>query len=138
MRSFAFVDGIDEVTDHLTDVASFPEVRHILYRADVVRDEGHSDYGAVLDRFWDRYGSMVNSRSTIIITGDARSNHRAPQVEALRALHARARKVYLFNPEPEPDWDTTDSIVSLYEPALDGMFEVRNLRQLAEAVYRIT
>ena len=36
MRSFAFVDGIDEVTDHLKDVASFLEVRHVLYRADVV------------------------------------------------------------------------------------------------------
>lgn len=138
MRSFAFVDGIDEVTDHLKDVASFPEVRHILYRADVVRDDGHSDYGAVLERFWDRYGQVVNSRSTIIMTGDARSNHRAPRIEALRAIHARARKVYLFNPEPEADWDTTDSIVSAYEPALDGVFEVRNFRQLADAVYRIT
>jgi uncharacterized protein with von Willebrand factor type A (vWA) domain len=138
MRSFAFVDGVDEVTQDLKDVASFPEVRHILYRADVIRDDGHSDYGAVFERFWDRHGSRINSRSTIIITGDARSNHRAAQVEGLRSLHARARKVYLFNPEPEDEWDTTDSIVSMYEPGLDGIFEVRNLRQLAEAVYRIT
>ncbi|HYN69051.1 MAG TPA: VWA domain-containing protein, partial [Candidatus Eisenbacteria bacterium] len=137
MRSFAFVDGIDEVTGHLKDVASFLEVRHVLYRADVVRDDGHSDYGAVLDRFWERYGHAVDARSTIIITGDARSNHRAPRTEILRSLGARARKVYLLNPEPAADWDTTDSIVSAYEPALDGVFEVRNLRQLGEAVFRI-
>ena len=38
----------------------------------------------------------------------------------------------------EADWDTTDSIVSAYRPMLDGIFEVRNLRQLGEAIYRIT
>lgn len=138
MRSFAFVDGVDELTDHLKDVASFLEVRHVIYRADVIRDDGHSDYGAVFGRFWDRYGSAIDSRATVIVTGDARSNHRAPQVEALRQLHSRARKVYLLNPEPETDWDSTDSIVSAYRPALDGVFEVRNLAQLADAVYRIT
>ncbi len=44
----------------------------------------------------------------------------------------------LFDPESENDWNTTDSIVDAYRPALDGVFEVRNLRQLADAVYRIT
>lgn len=138
MRSFAFVDGVDEVTDHLRDVASFLEVRHVLYRANVVRDDGHSDYGAVFERFWDRFGNAIDSRSTVIITGDARSNHRAPQVDALRTLHARARRVYLLNPEPVSDWNTTDSIMAEYTPMLDGVFEVRNLRQLADAVFRIT
>ena len=138
MRSFAFVDGIDEVTDHLKDVASFLEVRHDIYRAEVVGDDGHSDYGAVFERFLDRHGSAVDSRSTLIVTGDARSNYREPRLEALRTLQARARRVYLLNPEPDTDWDTTDSIVGTYRPALDGVFEVRNLRQLADAIYRIT
>ena len=138
MRSFAFVDGIDEVTDHLKDVASFLEVRHVLYRANVVRDDGHSDYGAVFERFWDRHGSAIDSRSTVIITGDGRSNYRESQADVLREIHARARRVYLLNPEPEGDWDTTDSIVGAYRPMLDAVFEVRNLRQLGDAIYRIT
>ena len=138
MRSFAFVDGIDEVTDHLRNVASFLEVRHVLYRSDVVRDSGHSDYGAVFERFWEQFGPSIDSRSTVIVTGDARSNYHDPGVEALRRIHARARKVYLLDPEPTEDWDTHDSIVGLYGPVVDGIFEVRNLRQLADAVYRIT
>ena len=137
MRTFAFVDGIDEVTGHLKDVASFLEVRHVLYRADVVGADGHSDYGAVLDRFWQRQGGDINSRSTILITGDARNNLRPPRAETLKALHARAHRVYLLNPEPQAEWDTTDSIVEVYRPYLDAVFEVRNLRQLAEAVLRI-
>ena len=138
MRSFAFVDGIDEVTDHLRDVASFLEVRHVLYRADVIADDGHSDYGAVFERFWDRHGHALDSRSTIIVTGDARSNHREPEASALRRMHDRARRVYLLNPEPDGDWNTTDSIVDVYRSSLDGVFEVRNLRQLGEAILRIT
>jgi uncharacterized protein with von Willebrand factor type A (vWA) domain len=138
MRSFAFVDGIDEVTDHLRDVASFLEVRHVLYRADVVRDDGHSDYGSVFERFAQRHGAAIDARSTIIITGDARSNYREPQAEVLRDLHMRARRLYLFNPEPADQWDTTDSIVSAYRPMLDGVFEVRNLRQLTDAIYSVT
>ena len=137
MRTFAFVDGIDEVTGHLKDVASFLEVRHVLYRADVVGADGHSDYGAVLDRFWQRQAGDIDSRSTILITGDARNNRRPPRAETLKALHARAHRVYLLNPEPPDEWDTTDSIVEVYRPYLDAVFEVRNLRQLAEAVLRI-
>ena len=137
MRTFAFVDGVDEVTAHLKDVASFLEVRHVLYRANVVRADGHSDYGAVLDQFWERHSSSIDPRSTVIITGDARSNHRPPRAETLKALHARARRVYLLNPEPVAEWDTTDSIVEVYRPYLNDVFEVRNLHQLGEAVLRI-
>ena len=137
MRTFAFVDGVDEVTGHLNDVASFLEVRHVLFRADVVRADGHSDYGAVFTQFWEREAAAIDSRSTILITGDARNNRRPPRTDALKALHDRARHVYLLNPEPKADWDTTDSIVAVYRPYLDAVFEVRNLRQLAEAVLRI-
>lgn len=137
LRSFAFVDAVDEVTQDLHDVASFLEVRHVLYRADVVRADGHSDYGSVLQQFWDRFGTSIDARSTVILTGDLRSNHRDPRADALHAIHARARRCYVLNPEARADWNTTDSIVSVYEPSLDGVFEVRNLAQLAEAVVRI-
>ena len=137
MRTFAFVDGVDEVTAHLKDVASFLEVRHVLFRANVVRGDGHSDYGAVLEQFWERQAASIDSRSTVIITGDARNNRRPPGAAALKALHTRARLVYLLNPEPAGEWNTTDSIVDVYRPYLDEVFEVRNLRQLADAVLRI-
>jgi uncharacterized protein len=137
MRTFAFVDGVDEVTGHLNDVASFLEVRHVLFRADVVRADGHSDYGTVFAQFWERQHSDIDSRSTILITGDARNNRRPPRADALKAMHDRARHVYLLNPEPEAEWDSTDSIVEVYRPYLDAVYEVRNLRQLADAVLRI-
>ena len=41
-----------------------------------------------------------------------------------------AKQVFWLNPEPGSYWDTGDSIVSEYAQYCDGLFEVRNLRQL--------
>jgi uncharacterized protein with von Willebrand factor type A (vWA) domain len=71
-------------------------------------------------------------------TGDARSNYRDPGLEALALIGDRARKLYWLNPEPRQDWNTTDSILDLYAGRCHGVFEVRNLRHLADFVYQIT
>ena len=39
-----------------------------------------------------------------------------------------------LDPEPRGYWDTGDSIVSEYAPFCDGVYEVRNLRQLQKFV----
>jgi uncharacterized protein with von Willebrand factor type A (vWA) domain len=139
IRLFVFVDGIDEVTDLMEETGHALEPRNLLYRANVISGDGHSDYGNVFARFWQVWGyADLDPRSTVIITGDARNNYRASGVEYLRQVHERARKVYWLNPEPRREWNTTDSIMAVYESACDGVFEARNLRQLADFVYAIT
>jgi len=136
IRSFAFVDGVDEVTGVLDDRSTVLDAARLLARANVVWADGHSDYGNVFERFWARYGRPgLGPKTTVIITGDGRNNYRAPGVEALRAMKERARKVYWLNPEPRRQWNTTDSIMATYAPHCDGVFEVRNLRQLAAFVH---
>src|SRR5438445_719145 len=135
IRSFAFVDGIDEVTALLEESAHRLDVRYLLARASVVRADGHSDYGSVFGTFWDVYGrGALGPRTTVLVTGDARNNYRRPGLDALRAIKERARRVYWLNPERRREWNTTDSIVAAYAPYCDGVFEVRNLRQLADFV----
>jgi len=73
----------------------------------------------------------------LITTGDGRNNYRDAGLEALRSIHERARKVYWLNPEPRREWNTSDSIMETYAPSCHGVFEARNLRQLAEFVYQI-
>ncbi|HEX8927706.1 MAG TPA: VWA domain-containing protein [Actinomycetota bacterium] len=138
LRSFAFVDGIDELTGLLAESERGLDLRATFARAAVVADDGHSHYGQVLERFTERYGTEVDSRSTLIVMGDARANYRDPGVEALRQLRARARRVYWLNPEPRRDWDTMDSVMGLFAPHCDRVFEVANLRQLADCVYQIS
>src|SRR2546425_5278607 len=138
IRSFAFVDGIDEVTKVFDDRSIQLDARHLLARAAVVWADGHSDYGHVFERFWSVYGlGALGPRATVIITGDARNNYRDPGLAALRAIQECARKVYWLNPEPRSAGNTTDSIMAAYAPYCDGVFEARNLRQLADFVRAI-
>jgi uncharacterized protein len=138
MRSFAFVDGIDEVTGILDEGGHRMDLRGAFARARVVAADGHSDYGSVFAGFAERYGADIDARSTLIVMGDARNNYRRPGLETLRGLRERARRLYWLNPEPRADWDTTDSIMSVYTPWCDRVFEVRNLRQLTACVDEIT
>jgi uncharacterized protein with von Willebrand factor type A (vWA) domain len=129
---------VDEVTGILDDGGHRMDLRGAFARSRVVADDGHSDYGNVFRGFADRYGADVDARSTLIVMGDARNNYREPGLEAFTDLAGRSRRVYWLNPEPRPDWDTTDSVMSAYAPACDRVFEVRTLRQLAACVDEIT
>jgi uncharacterized protein with von Willebrand factor type A (vWA) domain len=138
IRLFVFVDGIDEVTSLMDRSGPVLAPRNLLYRTNAISGDGHSDYGNVLRRFWHRYGHAdLDPRATVIITGDARNNYRGSGEETLRLIHDRARKVYWLNPEPRRDWDTTDSIMASYASLCHGVFEARNLHQLAQFVYEI-
>ena len=135
VRSFAFTDGIEEITD---DLGSAPDitaaVRNISSRPGVVRLDGHSDYGMVLESFWERWGPQIRAKTSVIILGDGRSNYHASRSEVLRAIRQRARHLYWLNPEPAHTWDSGDSIISEYGKFCDEVVECRNLRQLKEFV----
>jgi uncharacterized protein with von Willebrand factor type A (vWA) domain len=137
-RSFAFVDAIDEITQIVEDSAGVVEPWQILQGGHVIGADGHSDYGAVFDSFWSRWArAELTDRSTVIITGDARTNHRPDGAEVFARIAERARAVYWLNPEPRADWNTSDSALSAYAPHCDEVLEVRTLRQISAAVEHI-
>jgi uncharacterized protein len=135
VRSFAFVDGIAEVTDLFETAQHEIHVNRFVERRGVLGDDGHSDYGRALTRFVDHYlDDAVSSRSTVIICGDARTNYRPDGAEALRAISEQARRVFWLNPEPEVEWGETDSAMDDYRAYCRGAFEVRSLRQLGDVI----
>ena len=137
VRSFVFVDAIDEVTEQLRDRAGVAEaIRSLGTSAGITRFDGHSDYGHALTDFWRRWGADVTPRTTLIVLGDARNNHHASQSWVLGELRRRARKVYWLNPEPVSSWDTGDSLMSEYAAFTHHTFECRNLDQLEHFVER--
>ena len=138
IRLFAFVDGIDEVTELMDRSGHELAPRNLLYGTKVISGDGHSDYGNVFRRFWHVYGyADLDPRATVIVTGDARNNYRDPGLDAFRMIAERARKVYWLNPEPRQDWNTSDSIMVAYADRCHAVFETRNLAQLAEFVGQI-
>ncbi len=135
VRSFVFVDGIDEVTRFFEGVVDPAEaVVRINAEADVIWVDGHSDYGHALSEFHRRWGDQITSRSTVMVLGDGRNNYHASQSWVLEDLQERARHVYWLNPEPRDYWGSGDSVVSEYEAHCDEMVECRTLRQLEHFV----
>ena len=131
VRSFVFIDGLDEVTGFLEGAEDIGEAVHrVNTEADVVWVDGHSDYGHAFGVFWERYGREIGPRTTVLILGDARNNYHASQSWILKEVEHKARKVFWLNPEPRAYWDTGDSILGEYANHCDGTYEVRNLRQL--------
>jgi uncharacterized protein with von Willebrand factor type A (vWA) domain len=138
VRSFVFIDGIDEVTEIFEHAATLAEaVRRVNAEADVVWVDGHSDYGHALTVFLERWGREITPRTSILLLGDARNNYHAPEAWVVRELRRRARRVYWLNPEPRAYWGSGDSIVAHYAPYCDATYECRNLRQLEAFVSRL-
>ena len=135
VRSFVFIDGIDEVS-RFFDGADDPSeaVHRINTEADVIWVDGHSDYGHAFTVFWERWGEEITPRTSVLLLGDARNNYHASQAWVVKELRARARHVYWLNPEPRAYWNSGDSIVGEYAVHCDDVVEVRTLRQLERFV----
>ena len=135
VRSFAFVDGIVEVTDLFANATHDIHVARLLERRGLIAGDGHSDYGQAFELFCRQHlDGAVTPRTTVLVTGDARTNYRPAGVVPFRSLCQRARRVYWFNPEPRDEWDTDDSAMTSYQTSCAGAYEVRTLRQLADAI----
>ncbi len=138
VRSFVFIDGIDEVTDYFKSTEDIQEAIHrVNTEADVVWVDGHSDYGHAFEVFWERYGKDIGPKTTVLLLGDARNNYHASQAWVVKEIRQRARHVYWLNPEPRSYWNTGDSIVGDYGTHTDGVYECRNLRQLEGFVEKL-
>jgi hypothetical protein len=135
VRSFVFVDGIDEVTRFFEQVDDPAEaVQRINSEADVVWVDGHSDYGHAFGIFYDRWAGEVTSRTSVLVLGDARNNYHATEDWVLGELRRKARKVYWLNPEPRDYWGSGDSVIGTYGAHCDAVVECRTLRQLEKFV----
>ena len=131
VRSFVFVDGVDEVTDVLQQAPDVVEAaRYINAAGSGVWLDGRSDYGHALTTFWDIWGAQVRRRTTVIVLGDARTNYHDPCEGALKGVSQRAGHVFWLNPEPTSAWNSGDSVIARYQPFCDAVYECRNLRQL--------
>ncbi len=135
VRSWVFIDGVDEVTRFFDESDELvTAINRVNTEADVVWVDGHSDYGHAFEVWHERHIREVTRKTSIILLGDARNNYHAAQAWTLAEMRKRARRLFWLDPEPRGYWDTGDSIISEYAPYCDGVYEVRNLRQLHKFV----
>ncbi|WP_254922884.1 VWA domain-containing protein [Rhodococcus sp. OK302] len=138
VRSFVFMDGLDEVTSILAESDTIMGASQRINEEGLgVWLNGHSDYGNALDTFWQRFGEQINSRSIVLILGDARTNYHATRAGIVGDIRRRAADVFWLNPESKTMWDTGDSIIGRYGEHCSGVFEFRNLKQLGAFVEQL-
>lgn len=138
VRVFAFVNRTAEVTGLLRTTDGDPArlAARILTGTKVMGHHGNSDYGAALGDFADHHLDAVGPRTTVLVLGDARTNHRDPNLAALRLIDARARRVLWLNPEQPALWPTGDSAAPAYAEVVE-MHSCRNARRLADLITRL-
>jgi len=138
VRAFAFIDTLDEVTRFFGPDAELGDVMaRVSSEADLVWFDGHSDYGHAFEVFEERYADAVTPKTSLLVLGDGRTNHRQPGLPVFKRLTQQARHTYWLNPEPTAYWGSGDSAVRSYQPYVDEMVECRNAVQLSDFVSRL-
>ncbi|GAB2976237.1 VWA domain-containing protein [Amycolatopsis acidiphila] len=135
VRTFAFVELTDEITELVTAGAADPEglARRIMTEARLTRWGMSSDYGDSLGSFVEGWLDAVGPRTSVLILGDGRTNGGDPNLAAVRDIADHAKHVHWLNPEPRSAWGTGDSAALEYGRVVP-MHECRNLRQLTQLV----
>ena len=99
VRSFVFIDGIDEVTRFFEGIEDITEAVHrVNTEADVIWVDGHSDYGHAFEKFWEKWGKEISSKTSIILLGDARNNYHASQAWVVQEMTQEGSACVLAQP----------------------------------------
>src|SRR5260221_3578798 len=134
-RSFIFIDDIHEISDFFRAKRPDSAVQEGL---DTNRPGSYNtNLGNSLQTFFNDTLDAVDSRTTVIVLGDGRNNFNDPRLDLAYDLRRRSRRLLWFNPEPSAQWGTGDSDMHNYAPVSSGVFQVRNLAQLVDAIDRI-
>ena len=134
VRVFCFVDGCVEVSDLFVPGADLAGIiTEVHTRPGIVAWSGHSDYGRAFGRFAERWPEAVSERTSLLVLGDARTNHQDPNTRVLAGIVGKARHAHWLNPEPQRQWGTGDSAAPEYARVLP-MHECRTAAQLAGVV----
>jgi uncharacterized protein with von Willebrand factor type A (vWA) domain len=125
----AFVDSPVDVTDLLLRSGGDDALAAVLSseRLDLAAS---SDYGRMLDRMLDRHGDALDSRTAVLIVGDARSNGLPPKVEQLERLRRRVHRLAWITPESHRYWNQATCAMAEYAEVCDQVIVARDPEQL--------
>lgn len=134
-NSFIFISDLVDVTMDLEEHDSQIAVEKVLRE----NPPGYysTDLGNSLNTFSRDFMGTIDHRTTVIILGDGRNNYNNPRLDVAEAMQRRAKRLIWFCPEPQSQWGTGDSDMHLYATKADGVYLVRTLRHLADAVDKI-
>ncbi|MFT3921533.1 MAG: VWA domain-containing protein [Myxococcales bacterium] len=131
-RSFVFVSDVADASA-VFRAASAERAIELAYRGAIVSVADNSHYARAFSQLLDEHPGALDRRTTLLILGDARTNHLDPGLASFRALSTRVQRVLWFTPDEPADYQHGDSALPLYAPEIDQVFSVRDLRGLERA-----
>ncbi len=137
IRSFVFVAELGEVTQVMRDNDIYDGIDQSLDGGGVINVYTRSNFGFAFHVFWRDFLSSIDSRTTVVVIGDARNNYNDPRAWCLREIHRKAKNLIWINPEAPGAWGFGDSVMDRYLPYCDVAEECRNLKQLSRMVDRL-
>jgi uncharacterized protein with von Willebrand factor type A (vWA) domain len=133
VRAFAFSNQLGEISEYFTQ---HPLTDAIEMSLDDY-GKGSTDYGVAFRRLVELAIADMDSRSTLIILGDARNNYFETGEKELRRLASRCRQVIWLNPESEERWGEGDSEMRKYRRHCDVADVCNSLTDLERIVSRV-
>ena len=130
IRSFAFAGNLIEVSDILEKKPIEQAITQIMMTVGF----GSSNYGNALLDFEEGFFSAVDSKTTVIILGDARGNYNDPRADIVQRLSERAKRLIWLNPEYRSSWGTGDSDMFRYGPYCHILTVCNTIRHLENIV----
>ncbi|HRL12791.1 MAG TPA: VWA domain-containing protein, partial [Aggregatilineales bacterium] len=134
-NSFVFIDDLVDISMAFQE----HEPREAVARVLAENPPGYysTDLGGSLATFRRDFMGLVTGKTTVIILGDGRNNYNDPRIDIASEIQRKGRRLIWFNPEHPSQWGTGDSDMLAYAQHSDGVYNVRTLRDLAEAIDRV-
>lgn len=134
-NSYIFIGDLVDISMDFKEHEPLEAVQRVLN----ANPPGHysTDLGNALNTFKRDHMGTLSGKTTVIILGDGRNNHNDPRTDIAQEMHRKSRRLFWFNPENPNSWGSGDSDMLEYAPASDGVYYVRTLRDLADAVDKV-
>lgn len=131
-HAFAFIDHLEYITPDFAGKQANEAVSQVLQRM----PPGYysTDLGFSLQNFSKKFMEHIDSRTSLIMVGDARNNYNNPNLEVFRTLARRSHRTIWINPESRSQWGTGDSDMWEYAPYCHDILKAGTLKELTIAV----
>lgn len=128
--SYAFTYYLENISDIFEDQPVDRAVDVAMERV----GQGPTDYGQTLVDFKMECLDRLDNKTTVLILGDARNNNGDAQIQIMKDIYTRAKRVIWLNPEPRSFWGTGDSEMLNYLPYCHVAKECNTIKHLERMV----
>lgn len=132
-RSFVFVAELVETTDLFASARTGRDALRRLTSGAVIELSASSHYERALLQAEKQLTPQLDRRTTLVILGDGRTNHKPDGAEALARMRKRVNAVVWICPESPEQWGLGDSRMNRYREVCTTVLPARTPRELEQA-----